>query len=196
MIYSAVNYVATQLNQYLKRQHNIPKDLVIISDLGDRSTRATENQVVATLVNIVRDHFPKEPNQVLLNGNSRNAVNQGYRAVYINLYLMFVANFYAEHYSESLKFVSSIIEYFQHTMVYERKRHPDLPQGIEKLLMEMENLDLKELHNIWTLINGKYMPSVLFKVRMLPFDGSIRGQDRLVENIEQEFSIENDRHSL
>ena len=44
---------------------------------------------------------------------------------------------------------------------------------IGKLIFELESLGADKLNNIWTTLGAKYMPSVVYKVRMLTFDDSI-----------------------
>jgi hypothetical protein len=44
---------------------------------------------------------------------------------------------------------------------------------IEKLIFKMENMGIERLNNVWTTLGAKYMPSVLYKMKMLTFDDSI-----------------------
>lgn len=38
---------------------------------------------------------------------------------------------------------------------------------MDKLIFNMENLGRRELHNIWGVFGGKYIPQVLYRVRMI-----------------------------
>jgi len=50
---------------------------------------------------------------------------------------------------------------------------PRLDPGVEKLTFEMESLSSEKLNNVWSTLGAKYMPSVVYKIRMLTFDSSV-----------------------
>jgi len=54
--------------------------------------------------------------------------------------------------------------------VLDHSNTPQLSPKIEKLTFEIVNLDMQSLNQLWGTIGGKYMPSILYKVRMLSFD--------------------------
>lgn len=174
MVDGAVSYIVAQLNQALKAQFELDEGLVVVSNLSDASSLVTDDRVVATLVNIEREAFPAKSG-ALPYAQQAQQVSKMYRPINLNLYLMFIANFHGEKYQEGLRFISSTIDFFQHNPVFDRNKHVAMPQGIDKLLMEVENLSLRELHSIWTLITGKYMPSILFKVRTVSFEQGVQG---------------------
>ena len=39
-------------------------------------------------------------------------------------------------------------------------------------MLDMENLNIQDASNLWGMLSGKYLPSVLYKVRMVSFDGA------------------------
>ena len=50
---------------------------------------------------------------------------------------------------------------------------PDLVDPVEKLVFEMVNLNIQELSQIWGVHGGKYLPSVLYKTRMVTISEDI-----------------------
>lgn len=172
MVDDAVSYIVEQLNQALKAEFALDEDIVVISNLSDASSLVTDERV-ATLVNIEREAFPAKSGS-LPYVNQAQQVSKMYRPINLNLYLMFITNFNGEKYQEGLSFISAVINFFQRHTVFDSNEYRDMPTGINKLLLEIENLNLRELHSIWTLITGKYMPSILFKVRTVSFDQGIR----------------------
>lgn len=66
--------------------------------------------------------------------------------------------------------ISAAILYFQKNPVFDHQSHPGLDARIQRLTLEIENLDRQALNNLWGALNGKYVPSVLYKVRMVSFD--------------------------
>lgn len=97
--------------------------------------------------------------------------------MHFSLYLMFVANFPDPNYLESLRYISMVLEYFQGTRVFDRSNSPLLSVNVEKISMEYVNLNIQELNNIWSLFGLKYMPSVLYKLKLVSFTNSLIRED-------------------
>lgn len=170
MINVAVQLLATQLNQYLRRTYNLTEDVVVISNLLeiDGTVAANvNNKLVVFLVNIERDAVPFR--QVNLHEAGERGV-QSSLPLYFNLYLMMAANFTGNNYPEALKFLSSTIGFFQKNQVVTHQTAPEMDQRIEKLILDIENLSIQDLSNLWGTLGGKYLPSILYKVRMVAFD--------------------------
>ena len=192
MVDDAVAYIVAQLNQALKNQYALDEEIVVISNLSESSSLVTDDRMIATLVNIEREAFHAKSNSKSYNYQEQQT-SKSYRPINLNLYLMFIANFHGEKYQEGLSFISSTIDFFQHNPVFDRLKHRAMPPGVDKLLMEIENLSLRELHSIWTLITGKYMPSILFKVRTISFDQGIQGLDPVATSLESSVTDETQR---
>jgi len=56
--------------------------------------------------------------------------------------------------------------------VFTPSNTPSLDPKIEKLSVEMVNLSTEKLNNLWATLGAKYIPSVLYKLRMLSFDSA------------------------
>jgi hypothetical protein len=170
MINLAVQLLATQLNQYLRRTYNLNEDVVAVSNLleVDGSVAANiNNKLVVFLVNIEKDSVPFR--QVNLHEVGEREV-QSSVPLYFNLYLMMTANFTGNNYPEALKFLSSTIHFFQKNHVVTHQTAPEMDERIEKLILDIENLSIQDLSNLWGSLGGKYLPSILYKVRMVAFD--------------------------
>jgi len=83
---------------------------------------------------------------------------------------MFASYFSGSNYQEGLKFISNTISYLQGQSVFDQQNSPGLDRNINKLVMDIENLDMNDLSNLWGILSGKYLPSVLYKVRMVTVD--------------------------
>jgi len=44
------------------------------------------------------------------------------------------------------------------------------PTEIDKITVEIINLEFPVLSNIWSMLGGKYLPSIVYKFRMLNFN--------------------------
>ncbi|MCB1830920.1 MAG: DUF4255 domain-containing protein, partial [Gammaproteobacteria bacterium] len=88
----------------------------------------------------------------------------------LNLSLMFAANFSGGNYPEALKGISATLRFFQMTPVLDHQNTPELDRRIDRLALEIENLDIQQLSNLWGILSTRYLPSVLYKVRMITID--------------------------
>ncbi len=177
MINAAISHLAAQLNQYFRTRYQQVEDLVVVSNLVELDGNVVaqaNNKLVLMLVNIEKDSLPHR------SGNHPSGERRGpdnrmhvYSApLHLNLYLMMAANFGGANYAEALKYISAAISFFQATPVFDAIKSPDLPRGIEKLILDIENLKIQDLNNLWSLLGGKYLPSVFYKVRMVTLDGT------------------------
>lgn len=177
MIDAAISHIAGQLNQYLKSVFELSEDVVVISNILEQDGNVAShinNKLVVFLVNIERDTSPQRQSNGMP-GGERAVV--GFPPIYLNLYLMFAGHFSGKNYPEALKFVSNTIAFFQGHPVFDHHNSPDLDRRIDKLVLDIENLNLKDLGSLWGALSGKYLPSVLYKIRMVSVDaGDVKTQ--------------------
>lgn len=171
MIDAAVNVLATQLNDALKLNSNVAHNIARASNLFEQNGNVVadiDNSLVLFLVNVAKDTFP------YTNAPERNATSGRHvdsrPAVHMTLSVMVAANFSGRHYTDALKYLSQAISFFRQNPVFDRKSVPDLDSRIERLLLDIENLGITDLSNLWGILGGKYVPSILYKVRMVTFD--------------------------
>ena len=174
MLDAAIGLIAAQLNQALRGAFQVSEDLVAVTNLvdmnGSEPTSAT-NKLVMFLANIERDTvMASQGMRAATAGGGRDAVAQTSAAVHLNLMLMFAANFGGGKYTEALKFISATIAFFQGRPLFDHYNSPDLDPRIERLALDIENLSLTELSNLWGILGGKYVPSILYRMRMISFD--------------------------
>lgn len=172
MLHNIIPVIADQLNDYLKSEYNLAEDRVMVSNLVDikgNSIPGIDNRIAVFILNI-------EEEKSVRNGHFQS--NPGMNPpVSINLYLMFAANFTGENYLEALKFISSVISFFQGRNVFDHQNTPLLSNNIDKVTVEMVNVDFKELSNLWANIGAKYAPSVVYKLRMLNFNSYMEKEE-------------------
>ncbi len=186
MIDLAIKHIAAQLNQFFKRNYDLNEDVVVISNLVEQDGTMesnVDNKLVLFLINVEKDTTPFNPNPKFIEGKSRTATR--FPPVYLNLYLMVAAHFSGNNYAEGLKFLSKAIGFFQSRPVMDHTSTPDLDRRIEKLSLEIENLNLKDLSTLWSAITGKYLPSIIYKVRAVGFDADdVRYLSPVIERVE------------
>ncbi len=186
MIDDALNFICDQLTDYLQLKLDIPTggpiQLANITTLQDGNTGSTTTETYNTflsLVNIEEDRISESQKNhrriggILINENPK---------VHLNLYVLFAVNL--ANYPESLKRLSLIIQFFQYQNVFNPLNSPSLPTGIEKLIFDLVTLSFQDLNNLWGILGSKYLPSVMYKVRMIKISEEFKeGTAPLVQEI-------------
>lgn len=178
MIAAAIGSIASQLNQSLRRTFGVGEDLVVISNLTEPDgslVAQVSNKLVLFLVNIEKDSMPYQ--QTAPRRSELGRIGLSHAPIHLNLMLMFAATFSGTNYPEALKFISHTIGFFQSRPVLDHQNTPDLDPRIDRLMLDIENLSTSDLSNLWGILRGTYMPSVLYRMRMLAIDaGQLTGQ--------------------
>lgn len=178
--------VRRRLNQFIHAADPRPEDWVILSNLVDHSGNPHEGakgKIVMFLANIQREVTIStyKPNVPVSRG--RYAVVAS--PLHIDLFVLFYANFYDSTYIQGLEAISRTISFFQQNPWFTKESLPGLDPAIEKLSFELVNLEPVELNYLMGLTGSKYLPSVYYKVRMIPFQaGAIQQQRRGVRGIQ------------
>jgi Pvc16 N-terminal domain len=73
---------------------------------------------------------------------------------------------FGSNYAEALKLLSAVLGYFQGKPMFNAQSASTFPKGLERLTMEVVNLDVQGVNNLWGNLGVKYQPSVLYKARM------------------------------
>lgn len=176
MLKNALTHIKNQLNQYFKRTFAITEEIAVLSNIVEQDGSVptlADNKLIISLVNI--EHETRVQTIPARNGGF-SGVNPKHAApIHLNLYVMFSANFASGNYEEALKFLSHTITFFQKNPVFTRQSTPDLDPAISKLILDIENLNVKDLSSLWSVISSKYIPSILYRIRMVTIDsGDVR----------------------
>ncbi len=96
-----------------------------------------------------------------------------------------MANFTGNSYPEAFKFLSRTIGFFQKNHVIDHQSAPEMDVRIEKLILDIENLSIQDPSNLWGALGGKYLPSILYRIRMVAFDAEeITGRTPVVGELQ------------
>ncbi len=184
MIDAALTQIAGLLNQQLRQRFQVSEDLAVLSNLIEQSgavVPAVNNKLVIFLTGVERDTIAHRAG--LQRGLSADLRQQ--EPVFLNLLVMCAANFSGANYPEALKVLSGAIGVFQSIPVIDHHNAPLLDPRLERLILNIENLSSSEMHSLWGLHSGRYLPSVVYRVRMVSVDGGqISGRDAAVRQPE------------
>jgi hypothetical protein len=174
MIRESLQFLADELNKYLILKGTTTTDpprLVLgnvsrafDADSGSIAT-SMNNRAILSLVNVEEDRVAKHQENF-----EKTAITTRYKSppLYLNLYILICVN--RTSYSDSLAWLNHIVQFFQHQHVFTPISHPSLDSRIEKLIADLYTLNFEQINHLWSTLGGKYMPSVLYKVRQLTVD--------------------------
>lgn len=171
-IRTTLEVICKSANEYMQNIDRRSDDWVLLSDLAGHNGAthdAIRDKVVMTLYNITRENIigtykPARP------GPDSFAVVKP--PIYVNLYLMFMANFSDKNYADGLAAISSIISFFQQNPTFTQANSPNLPTEVEKITLDMENLSPVDVNYIMSILGTKYLPAAFYKLRLLSFDAT------------------------
>jgi hypothetical protein len=175
MIYESLKFLADELNKYLSIKLGVHTDpRVVLGDVakaydGDAVGADTIiNKAIVSLVNVEEDRVAKQQENYVKTDTS---VKYKAPPVYLNLYVMIAAN--RNDYTDSLKWIGHIVQFFQFSAVFTPITHPNIDPRIQKLIIDLVTLNFEEINNVWSTLGGKYLPSVLYKIRQVTIDEDI-----------------------
>lgn len=174
MIYEVLNFLKLRLETFLAEGRVNSEPLITLSNpwSNNDSNKNSSFLNAMTLVNIEEEKiFKTQGHQIVPSPNG------GYYKrepdLKLNLYVLISA--YNKNYEDGLKFISKVVGYFQRNSVFNKQAdtsiiHEDLPANIEKIIMELYTTSFDQQNQIWGSLNTGYIPSLLYKVRMLIVD--------------------------
>jgi hypothetical protein len=167
VIDQALTLVAQRLNGHLTARYGVQDELVTLSPLSDAEGKPApdaRNRLVMFVTNIAHDPTPR-------GGRSRvSAQIVQSQAQHLDVYFMLASAYEAETYVEGLKLISSALAFFQAHPVMTPQSTPDMPVGLSQLSFEIANLKVEEMGQMWGTLGGRYVPSVMFKMRSVVID--------------------------
>lgn len=166
MIESVVKTLKDELVVYLDLVGGLDEpatNIVQVSHLFGSTGEPITKELGITLVNIEEDRINKANNPYVKTADGFNKVNP---EIKLNLFLLFTANF-DTNYTEALKFISYVIRFFQSKSVFTTENTPGLDPEIKKIIAELHPMSFEQQNYLWGMIGGKYLPSVLYKLRLL-----------------------------
>lgn len=172
IITTTLELIRARLNESIQNLDRRHEDWVILSNLVDvegKPYEATANKIVMCLTSVADEKVIST-----YNPNVRGSAGdyaQVAPPLYIDVYVAFIANFQNQNYRDGLTALSRTISYFQENPWFSHQNLPDLDRAIDKINLEFVNLDPVDLNYITGMLGIKYLPSVFYKLRLLPFVG-------------------------
>ena len=169
MINEALSFIQNQTHLYFQGLHGASTvkyvelgNIAKIVESGEPNEDADQVSLIITLVNIEEDRISKNPDGIY---REVDKVIKRNPKIHLNLYLLFSSN--ANTYSTALSQISNVIQCFQSKNFFPKVEFPTMDPGIDKLHMELYTMNFEQINHLWSTLGGKYLPSVLYKLKMV-----------------------------
>lgn len=181
MIHFALDFLAQEVNAYLELKNGVVGEKIVLTNVATQEGNwaIPNNRVGLSLINIEEERIFKDQRTAVV--NSEGKTENFNPEIKLNLYIIFTANYTSGdtetsgvEYKEGLKQLSYVISFFQEKYVFTSANSPllaQIDQNIQKLIVELYSYSFEQLYSFWSVIGAKYLPSVLYRVRLLSFQG-------------------------
>ena len=178
MLFAAVEIIRSELTAFgvTAELGNIGE---IVSNIG--TNHGANSDIVVSLINIEEDRVSRDPHNFIRREDGILLKNP---AVHLYLTLLFTSVRHESGYGIALQNVQRVIEFFQKKFLFDHTNTPGLDNAIEKLVMDMVSFNMEQLHQLWSMLGGKYHPSVAYRMRMVTIDSVTDKQGSLIKEIE------------
>ncbi len=167
MIFEVLQVISEEVNSYLKTNAVSLENIANVDQDGDSDS----NVIVLTLLNMQEEFALKNQSNNSINGTEVTYKNP---KVNLNLYLLFSAN--SSTYTESLKNISKVIQFFQGKRIFTQSNTSFLREGDMlnvknfKFIADLYTPSFEELNFIWGTLGGKQYPSAIYKISLIEIE--------------------------
>lgn len=190
MIGNALKMIVNELNAYIEQETGHDQ-LVVLERLVDEEGKflVTGGKVGCSLVNMEEERIARKG----LSAQEGNGV-AGRRPpdLLVNLYALFSVNTAPStetnsNYWQGLELLAWVVRFFQGKPVFTHQNTPQMDPGLEQLSAELYPLSLENQNHLWAGLGAKYIPSALYKLRLV----ALRDAQRLsLESLVTTVSLE------
>lgn len=159
----------------------------------------TKSPIILSIVNIEEDRTLKNQSVYLNEANPKTNISR-YKNPTQHLIFSILFSSYVEEpdlYLAGIEKLNLIINYFQQNNVFYYKKddteliyYPVFMSKTEaqklnysKITFETASLSMEQLNQMWSYLGSKYMPSILFKMRLYPVQVDTVIQEKVIEEV-------------
>ena len=186
MIADVLDFVRRELRAYL----GVADAEVIVNSARTLVDQGNPPGAYISVVNIQEETSLRNQPNVERRGGIAHYVEP---PVHLTLDLLFAFEF--QTYATSLVHLSKTIELFQLKRWFGPTTQTGLnavpfPPTLEKLVLEMVNMNFEELNHLWGVLGGAYFPSVVYRVRLVKVQASTSGPAPEITTIRLETQLQ------
>jgi hypothetical protein len=177
MIKTAIEYIADELIHAI----GLDEDEVSMGSISNLKEKSS-SKIIISLLNV-------EEEVSLKNGANHFIDNKKvfFQTPPFSLNLDLIIVFDYEEYSTCLQHLSSVANYLYKKKSFSKERQLDtnpFPESLNKLHLDLKNLSIEQLSQIWSMCGGVHYPALFYKLRLiqLPPDEEVKAKE--VQTIE------------
>jgi hypothetical protein len=176
MIDKVLKVIEQELKDYLKsRVKAETQPLVKLNPLLRPNGELLTNQgmLVLSLVRLEEERTNRAQSPTVRTENNR--VRYREPEIVLNLYLLVSAMH--DTYPTGLEYLSLAAQFFQGKPVWTRRSSPGLPEEIRRIVVDLYSLDFEQQNHLWASLGAKYVPSALYRLRVVPIQDERPSED-------------------
>ncbi len=170
MIGTLLNFIAESVNQDICRRLKLPSSAnkVQLSSIVDTQGSILENDSNVLLLKLIGIEPAPIANSFPTRIQKGSGINrEEFAPLSLNLRIILASYSRPGLVREGLDMLTMGMSYFQEKKLWDIQNTPGLPKGVNRLVFEMEKLDIQELHQVWGAIGTNYLPSVMYTLKTI-----------------------------
>lgn len=179
MIKSTLEYLKTRLESYsdsLSQLEQFKVGIGNVAMIGESNSAGGTNLregVIITVVNVEEEKTLKNHPVYVREGDD---VKKYRPTIHLNVYVLFSSA--ESDYERGLVWIDKVLIFFQKYNVFVP------PVGkVERVTMELVSLSFEQQNHMWAIMGSKYLPSVLYKLRLIVVQESDPDGGKVVKEI-------------
>lgn len=165
-------------------------NLALVDTYNEDLNNSITDKVVFSVVNIQQESILRNVpanRQVYDNLGQPSGVAR-HPGIFLNVYVLIGAN--KTDYSLGLQRISQVLTFFQRSPIFTLAQIPTLSDfSLDKIIFDLHSTSFEELNQLWGIMGGKYIPSVIYKMRLAYIDSiDADGEISLVRSIDASFT--------
>lgn len=174
VIHQTLQFLKSKIDTYNSNINPIVEILNIATlNDGDEFLDST-TPIILSIINLEEDTIAKIPNVYLPNTTQARSVEK-FKNPAQNLVVSLLFSAYSKdqtttRYQDGIVKLEHVIRCFQEQKVFYIDGTTEVDPSTEnhiKIILDMESLKINELNQLWAMLGNKYMPSLLYKMRMI-----------------------------
>jgi Pvc16 N-terminal domain len=189
MIDLVLGFLQNRLGQALPRApHGEPQEKLFVYVGTDKNDAASfKSDAISTLLVRIEEETALRPPDRYARTAGDGLRQRVEPEIHMNLWVMFVARF--ADYGEGLRHLSRVVAYFQGHRLFNQENSPDLNEDLQQVVVELVTPTFSEQNNIWGSLRSAYLPSALYRVKLVVFRDqearSLVATQELIQSVSQ-----------
>ena len=186
MFKTALQLIVEAFNAHMSLNHKMGGTNIVLGNAGYldvaskgdlvSETETLKNKLVLSLINIEQERLLKNLPRL-----KESSIGKTYKnpPAYFNLFVLITANYGhgPEGYAGGLQALSYLTAFFQAKQSFALRNFPaivkdrDMSKYVDlEIELELVNTSLEEVYHLWGVLGGKILPSVMYRVRLVPIE--------------------------